>query len=275
MVCLYGAVQTPVAAQQGRAALQQGVAAYERAEFQTAVELLSSGLDPAAGPRDSLWGVGIHMLADALIEQGSTSLADVWLQWALRLEPGLSVDSINYPPAVSRAFLAASVIVGAQSFDTATASATWEWSDEAGSASEGSVRVLATPGASIDVRGVGAIPPGGERSLTPGTYVVTAVAPAAFPAEITTDVLPGVTTVIEFDLVASTGYLYVVSRPWGAVLLDGEPIGHTIIAAREVEAGSHRLRIERDGYLPFDTTFTIRVDQRLRLGPIVLRPRTP
>ena len=275
VVSLCGAVLSPAVTQQGRVTLQQGVNAYERAEFQTAVELLSRGLDPAASPRDSLWGVGVHMLADALIEQGSASLADVWVRWALRLEPGLSVDSINYPPAVSRVFLAAGVSVGAQSFDTTAVRVAWEWSAEAGTASEGSVRIRAAAGVAAEVRDVGAVPPGGERSVPPGTYVVTGVAAAAFPAEITAEVLPGVTTVIEFDLVASTGFLYVVSRPWAAVILDGDSIGFSIIAGREVESGSHRLRIEREGYMVFDTTFTIRADQRLRLGPIVLRPRTP
>ncbi len=260
-------------AQTGREALAQGTEAYDRAEFQTAVRLLSRGLDPMTGQQDSLWGAGIHMLADALIEQGAASLADVWIRWALRIAPEVNVDSINFPPAVTNAFLAARRAIGESSADSATASVAWEWSNTAGSPTRGAIRV--TRGEALvtaELRGGGSVRAGEQRAVAAGVYLVVATATDYLPSQVTIEVLPGVTTVLDFELQPATGLLYVVSRPWGDVYLDGVRLGYTTLAARKVPVGPHRLRIQRDGYVPFDTTITIYGDQRLRLGPIQLRP---
>ena len=263
-------------AQEGREALRQGSEAWEGAEFQRAVELLGRGLDPSAGPRDSLWVAGIHMLADALIEQGATSLADVWLRWAVRLAPTLGVDSINFPPSVTHAFDAAHSAVRGGGLDTVVVTITWEWSRSAGSATQGAIRVReGRVVVTAEVQEVGSLRAGVDRTLPSGHYTVVARAADHLPARITTEVLPGVTTVLDFKLEPATGFLYVVSHPWGEAYLDGQRIGYTTIAALEVETGAHRLRIQRDGYVPFDTIVTIHGDQRLRLGPIQLRTRTP
>ena len=262
--------------QQARDALQRGIEAYENAEFAQAVELLSRGLDPSAGTGDSLWVVGIHTLADALIEQGAASIADVWLRWALRLEPATPVDSINYPPAVTNAFLAARASIGDPTGGSAEAAASWEWGETPGGPDQGMLRVLGgdTP-VTAEVQGVGTVAAGSDTSLPAGTYQITATAVDHLPADIAAEVLPGITTVLNFALQPSMGLLYVVSRPWGEVFLDDERIGYTIIAAQRVEAGIHRLRIVREGYVPIDTTITISGAQPLRLGPFMLRPRTP
>ncbi len=263
-------------AQEGREALRRGSQAWEGAEFQSAVELLSRGLDPSAGPRDSLWVAGVHMLADALIEQGATSLADVWLRWAVRLELNISVDSINFPPSVTHVFDAARTAVRRSGLDSGLVTITWEWSRSAGAATQGAIRVREGDVVlTAEVQGAGSLRAGADRTLPAGHYTVVAGATDHLPARIATEVLPGVTTVLDFKLEPSSGFLYVVSRPWGEAYLDGQRIGYTTIAALKVEAGSHRLLIERDGYVPFDTTITIQGDQRLRLGPIRLQQRTP
>lgn len=261
----------PLGAQGGRDALRQGSEAYDGAEFQRAIELLSSGLDPSEGPQDSLWRASVHMLADALIEQGAASLANVWLRWALRIDPRMNADSINFPPVVTNAFVAARSAVASAGVASEVALVTWEWSKGAGSGTQGSIRLQATLVRPIvEVRGAGTLTTGEQQRLSAGTYVLTATAADHLPAEITVEVLPGVTTVLSFDLEPSTGLLYVVSRPWGEVYLDGESIGRTIVAAREIDAGEHRVQILRDGYVPFDTTITVHGDQPFRIGSVRL-----
>src|SRR5712691_33691 len=48
------------------------------------------------------------------------------------------------------------------------------------------------------------------------------------------------------------GLLSVNAIPWGSVYLDGQPIGNTPQIDRTVGPGRHRLRVERDGYRPYD-----------------------
>ncbi len=198
------------AVQEGREALVRGTEAYDRAEFQTAVRLLSRGLDPMTGPQDSLWGVGVHMLADALIEQGATSLADVWLRWALRVAPHVNVDSINFPPAVTNAFLAARRETGESSADSGTASVTWEWSNTAGSPTGGAIRVTSAQTlVTVVLRGGVSVRPGQQRAVAAGTYFVVANADDHLPSQLTIEVLPGVTTVLDFELRPAFELLYV------------------------------------------------------------------
>src|SRR3990172_3027522 len=97
----------PLQSQSPRAFLQQGHEAYDFAEFDRAIPLLSLGLNPAPGPRDSLWVSGLHKLAHALIENRQDSLAMVWLRWAARVAGAIQVDSINFPPPVVQAFASA------------------------------------------------------------------------------------------------------------------------------------------------------------------------
>lgn len=71
---------------------------------------------------------------------------------------------------------------------------------------------------------------------------------------------------------AAPGTLAVASRPWGRLLVDGRPMGNTPKPALSLSAGRHTVRIERDGFLPFEQTVRIRSGQTLRLTDIVLEP---
>lgn len=68
------------------------------------------------------------------------------------------------------------------------------------------------------------------------------------------------------------GQLAVNSTPWGRVFVDGEFVGNTPQPALELRPGDHVLRIERDGYVPFEQQVRIRSGEVLRLTDIVLTP---
>ncbi len=264
------------AAQDPRDLLRLGNQAYDVAEYKMAGPLLVVGLNPAAGPRDSLWTAGLHRLAHILVEDGKDSVAAAWLRWALRVQPGLVVDTLDFPPAVQDAFaLARAFVAGAGPGDTLTET-TWEWARRSGEATQGALRVERS-GVPLTafLEGVGALSAEESRALAPGSYVIVASAPGYFRTRVTREVLPGVTTVLRFRLrglsTQALGFLYVASAPWGTLSLDGERTGYTAVAAAPVAAGPHRLRIERAGYAPFDTVLTVARDQRLRLGTIRLR----
>jgi len=69
------------------------------------------------------------------------------------------------------------------------------------------------------------------------------------------------------------GFLSVNAIPWGSVYLDGRPVGNTPQIDLQVAAGPHRLRVERDGYRPYDRVIDVASGQRLRITDIALAER--
>jgi len=69
------------------------------------------------------------------------------------------------------------------------------------------------------------------------------------------------------------GLLSVNAIPWGSVYLDGQAIGNTPQIDRTVAPGRHRLRVEREGYRPYDRMIDIAPGQRLRITDIALVER--
>lgn len=272
VVCARGA-----AGQDARNLLRLGSQAYDFGEYRMAGPLLVAGLNPAAGPRDSLWVASLHRLAHVLIEDGKDSLAGVWTRWAVRLQPGLAVDTLDFPPPVQDAFELARVFVAATAGSGDTLAETnWDWAPRAGEATRGALRIERS-GVPISafVEGVGSLAAADVQPLAPGSYTIVASAPGYFRTRVTREVLPGVTTVLRFRprglSMQALGFLYVGSTPWASLSVDGERAGYTPVAAGPVAAGPHRLRIERAGYVPFDTVVTVARDQRLRLGTIRLQ----
>jgi hypothetical protein len=262
-------------AQAGRDSLAKGSAAYDVADYGVAARLLAAGLDPALVQRDSAWVAGLHKLAHSLLEMGKASAASTWLRWALRLEPGLKVDEVNFPPAVVAAFDSARAVARLPNLGDSLALTTWAWATSSAE-SQGALRLRPSPvPVSVLVEGMGALAPGQDRRLPAGTYTILASADGYFPARVVREVLPGPTTVLQFYLkelpAKNPGFIYVGATPWGTVYLDGQRIGYTTIAARSVRPGSHRLRIERVGYAAFDTTISVAPDERVRLGTVQLR----
>lgn len=61
--------------------------------------------------------------------------------------------------------------------------------------------------------------------------------------------------------------------PWGSVYLDGRPIGNTPQLDVTVPPGTHRLRVERDGFRPYERAIEVAPGQRLRITDIALVER--
>jgi hypothetical protein len=69
------------------------------------------------------------------------------------------------------------------------------------------------------------------------------------------------------------GLLSVNAIPWGSVYLDGRPLGNTPQIDLSVPAGPHRLRVEREGFRPYDRVIEVASGQRLRITDIALVER--
>jgi len=175
-------------------------AAVQRAfnEFDAArrVQLLVSALNPTLGPLRGAWPVAVQLLAQTLIEDGKDSLAAVWLRWAVRQAPDLQPDTLQFLPRV----VTAASQTGSPG-DSAAAT-TWQWPAQETGASQGTLRATA-PGlvpVKVEVKGVGPIALGGSIPLNPGSYEINASASGYDSLRATREVLPGITTVLEFHL---------------------------------------------------------------------------
>jgi len=71
------------------------------------------------------------------------------------------------------------------------------------------------------------------------------------------------------------GQLFINSRPWGRVYIDGEFVGNTPQAGLTIAAGVHSLRVVRDGFEPYEAEIEIFSGRQRRITDIVLRPRQP
>jgi hypothetical protein len=69
--------------------------------------------------------------------------------------------------------------------------------------------------------------------------------------------------------------LSVSARPWGRVYLDGRPLDATPLVDVPVSPGAHRLRIERPGYRPYETTIRAVAGSRVRIIDVVLVREEP
>jgi len=175
-------------------------------EFDAArrLELLMSALNPTAGPPRGAWPVGVQLLAQTLIEDGQDSVAGAWLRWAVRLSPDLQPDTVQFLPKVVTAYRAArDLVLSTRAPADSMTATTWLWPAQATGERVGRIQVaaatLAVP-VRIDVTGVGPIGAGGSIPLSPGSYRITASASGYDSMQVTREVLPGVTTVLEFRL---------------------------------------------------------------------------
>ncbi len=70
--------------------------------------------------------------------------------------------------------------------------------------------------------------------------------------------------------VLAPGRLFVGATPWGEVQVDGRAVGHTPLVALPIAAGWRQLRIERDGFAPFERRIQVAPGEDVRLTDIVL-----
>ncbi|PYO98040.1 MAG: hypothetical protein DMD61_11030 [Gemmatimonadetes bacterium] len=69
------------------------------------------------------------------------------------------------------------------------------------------------------------------------------------------------------------GLLSINAIPWGSVYVDGRPVGNTPQLDLPVPPGQHRLRVERQGYRPYERMIDVAPGQRLRITDITLTER--
>lgn len=74
---------------------------------------------------------------------------------------------------------------------------------------------------------------------------------------------------------ARPGRLFINATPWGQIYVDGVSIGNTPKADVPVTPGTHKVRIVRDGFDPFERTIRVASGEQLRLTDIVLRELQP
>src|SRR5690242_16501342 len=72
---------------------------------------------------------------------------------------------------------------------------------------------------------------------------------------------------------AEPALLSINAVPWGSVLIDGEPVGNTPQIDLHLAPGTHRLRVERDGFRPYEREIVLAPGQQLRITDITLVER--
>ena len=72
----------------------------------------------------------------------------------------------------------------------------------------------------------------------------------------------------------ATGTLSVSSFPWGELSVDGQVIGNTPRSGILLKPGKHTLRITRDGYQAYETTFDLPPGRTIRLTQVTLKELT-
>jgi len=226
--------------------IRQAEEFYQNFQTEPALNNLRAALDPTRGQPDSIWAHGVHLLAQILYEQGDTSQATTWLRWAFRADPTIRVDRAKFLPeilAVSEAARAWSR--RAESEGDFVTDTRYEWPVGRMVPQTGSLRVdnagLGVPLRVLVQRGGDPqgrpVPEGVTATLAPGSYEVQAVADGFLGVRVTRVVLPGVTTVLKFNLqtvgAAAAGPPTVVDPLFG-----------------RLRAGSARLSLWRSGRGP-------------------------
>jgi hypothetical protein len=169
-------------------------------------ELLVHALDPTAGPLRGAWPVGVSLLAQTLIEEGKDSVAAAWLRWAVRLSPDLQPDTVLFLPEVVAAHRSArAFVIGSSAAADSVVLTSWLWPTGTSGEQGGHLQVASSGlvPVGVEVRGVGPIGAGANVPCNAGSYQIIATAAGNDTVEVTREVLPGVTTVLEFRLHAA------------------------------------------------------------------------
>jgi len=198
-----GAFLAPVQAQDGPTLIRQGIRAFED-DFDTprAITLLRRGVNPAAGPQDSLWAAGVQLLAQFLFDEGDDAESSMWTRWAIRIMPDMEIDRINLVSEVIQSFETAREQAAPGPGDAFTGT-TWDWPSGDLTGATGRVRVRSNTvqtGLQVLAVGRGVVPAAQGMSLPAGTYEFRATATGYADAAVTREVLPGVSTNLAFDL---------------------------------------------------------------------------
>lgn len=179
--------------------LRQASAALDDFDATRAIRLARAALNPALGPLDTTWTRGVHVLTQILVEEQQQPLAATWAQWAMRLQPEMRIDSVNFLASVAATLRAARAATVPSSGDAGT-STTYQWASATSTSNEARFR-LAPGSAAVTmlVRGIGLV---GAQGLVvpPGTYEIEVSASGSLSTRVSREALPGVTSEFSFTL---------------------------------------------------------------------------
>lgn len=210
------------------------------------IGLLRMALNPALGAPDLPWARAVQLLGQTLLQTNQREEALAWFRWALRQSPSLQVDSVIFTPAVVSAFNEARAFVAASRKEP-RASVQFLWTTSTTSGGLGDLIVAraaartATPVQfSVNDASLAEKQP---RRLPPGSYRVTARVAGETDAECTTEVLPGVTTIVTMSFVSEQR---VVAEATAAPAVPGDdarPTAPPTAAAEKPPASKRRSRL--------------------------------
>ncbi len=183
--------------------IESAVDALDNFEDDRARELFVAAVNPVGEPPDSIWAIGIQHLTQMYLAVGNADLADTWTRWAVRLVPDMQADEVNFPPQVINRYRAAVSLVGAGTPGDDLTETNWIWPSLGSRETTGAFRIspstLDGP-ITANISGRGVVMSGEDLELPPGTYSMQVTADGYNSIDITREVLPGVTSVLTFNL---------------------------------------------------------------------------
>lgn len=97
-----------------------------------------------------------------------------------------------------------------------------------------------------------------KKDIEPNTYTLVISYPQYIPYKETITIAKGDALERDVVLVRASIYLSINSNPIGAkVFIDGAEVGTTPYEDTNITEGKHKIRLELDGYLPFESEFDI------------------
>lgn len=86
---------------------------------------------------------------------------------------------------------------------------------------------------------------------------------------------PPLNVVLKPDAVLLPGALFISSRPWSELSIDGTVVGDTPLSGVTLAAGRHHLRLTHDGFVPYETWIDVPAAGAVRLTQVTLKELTP
>jgi hypothetical protein len=169
-----------------------------------AMHVLLQAADPGLAPLDSLWAVSVHDLALTLVGVGEATDAGVWLRWSARHGAVWPIDRSLPSDVVDAYDQAVSTVQSGGGLGDPVVSTSWRWPGVFDADAPGVVAVISADPSTqmtVSVQGSGTVAPGEDLTLPAGTYELVASADGYESARVEREILPGVATVLAFDLV--------------------------------------------------------------------------
>jgi hypothetical protein len=73
--------------------------------------------------------------------------------------------------------------------------------------------------------------------------------------------------------VVKAGRLWVQVDPWGWLSVDGDRVGQTPAMGISIAAGKHRIRVDRDGYVPYEEEIDVEPGMDVKRANLTLEAK--